>query len=128
MSDPHQILNQEPDTAGSIGRITSLADLPADDILLKYIQQALELNVQGIKVDKPKTKSEPVELATPVYLTDLLDQNELAKQHFEKFSPSQKKEYITWFEEAKTEVTRLKRLQTGMEWISEGKSRHWKYK
>ncbi len=38
------------------------------------------------------------------------------------------KEYVTWLEEAKTETTRNKRLETAMEWISEGKSRHWKYK
>jgi uncharacterized protein YdeI (YjbR/CyaY-like superfamily) len=129
MDDPYKILNQEPDTAGSIGRIISMADLPEDEILIQYIQHALSLNLQGIKIP-PRKKEQPEQsgLAIPIYFTDLLNQNIILKEQFEKFSPSQKKEYINWFEEAKTEATRTKRLETGIEWISEGKSRHWKYK
>jgi uncharacterized protein YdeI (YjbR/CyaY-like superfamily) len=50
-----------------------------------------------------------------------------AIQNFNNFSPSQKKEYIEWITEAKTEATREKRLKTAVEWISEGKHRNWKY-
>jgi len=129
MEDPHQILNQEADTAGSIGRITSLSDLPADDILIQYIQHALSLNIQGIKATpRVKTATVKTELAVPLYFTEILSKNSLVKEQFEKFSPSQKKEYINWFEEAKTEATRSKRLDTAVEWIAEGKIRHWKYK
>lgn len=129
MDDPYKILNQQADTAGSLGRITSLADLPADDILIQYIRQALSLNLQGIKVPpRPKVQAAKGELAVPVYFTEILDKNLLLKEQFEKFSPSQKKEYISWFEEAKTEATRNKRLENAVEWISEGKIRHWKYK
>jgi len=59
MDDPFKILNQQPDTAGSLGRITSLSDLPADDILIQYVQQALSLNIQGIKA-VPRMKLKPV--------------------------------------------------------------------
>lgn len=129
MDDPYQILNQEADTAGSIGRITSLTDLPADDILIQYIQQAVSLNVQGIKAParaKPQT-SQSI-LTIPAYFIEVLDKKPLVKEQFEQFSPSQKKEYITWLIEAKTETTRIKRLETAIEWITEGKTRHWKYK
>lgn len=34
---------------------------------------------------------------------------------------------IEWLTEAKTEVTRNKRLTTAVEWLEEGKSRNWKY-
>jgi uncharacterized protein YdeI (YjbR/CyaY-like superfamily) len=129
MDDPYKILNQEPDTAGSIGRITSLADLPEDKILIEYIRQALSLNLQGIKVpSRAKPETGKSELVTPAYFIEILNQNPLVKEQFVKFSPSQKKEYISWFEEAKTETTKLKRLETAIEWISEGKIRHWKYK
>lgn len=129
MNDPHQILNQEAETAGSIGRITSLADLPPDEILIQYIQQAISLNLQGIKVPaRVKNTAEKAEQVIPPYLTEVLAQNPLVKEQFEKFSASHQKEYITWFEAAKTEATRAKRLETGIEWISEGKSRNWKYK
>lgn len=129
IDDPYHILNKEPDTAGSIGRITTLADLPEDKILIEYIQQALSLNLHGIKVPSPiKVQIEKSELIIPLYFTEVLDRHPLVKEQFGKFSPSQKKEYISWFEEAKTETTKLKRLETAIEWISEGKIRHWKYK
>lgn len=129
LDDPYQILNQEADTAGSLGRITSITDLPEDEILIQYIQQALLLNKEGIKAPpRPKTPLDKNELGVPTYLTEALNQHHDAKEHFEKFSPSQKKEYITWLEDAKTESTRLKRLNTAIEWVSEGKIRHWKYK
>jgi len=129
MEDPSQILNRQPDTAGSIGRITSLSDLPADDVLIAYIQQALALNLQGIKAaPRLKAVADKSALAIPSYFTEILDKNHLVKQQFEKFSPSQQKEYISWFEDAKTEATRNKRLETAKEWIAEGKIRNWKYK
>lgn len=129
MDDPYKILNQQADTAGSLGRITSLDDLPEDKILIEYIQQAVALNIRGIKapiIDKAKARKS--EIVIPVYLTELLHRNILVKEQFEKFSPSQQKEYISWFEDAKTEATRIKRLATASEWIAEGKSRNWKYK
>ena len=46
---------------------------------------------------------------------------------FEAFVPGKRKEYITWLSEAKTEDTRNKRMEMAIEWIAEGKSRHWKY-
>jgi len=129
MDDPNKILNQQPDTAGSIGRITSLSDLPADEVLIQYIRHALSLNVAGIKA-APRAKSPVVETTStiPAYFTEILEQHPLVKEQFENFSPSQKKEYLSWFEEAKTEATRIKRLDTAIEWIGEGKIRHWKYK
>lgn len=46
---------------------------------------------------------------------------------FENFSYSNKKEYVDWIVEAKTEDTRKKRLDTAVEWLSQGKVRNWKY-
>ncbi|MEO7214717.1 YdeI/OmpD-associated family protein [Mucilaginibacter sp.] len=134
LPDPHQILHLEGgEAAGSLGRISSLADLPDDDILIWYIRQAMLL--KGAPNAKPKaqpakpaTASATATLTTPDYLTELLAQTPAAKEYFDKFSQSQKKEYITWFEDAKSEATREKRLKEGLEWISEGKTRHWKYK
>lgn len=129
MDDPDHILKREEKNAGSIGRITSMADLPPDEILIKYIRQALALNKAGVKApSRAKTLTEKTELAVPDYFIEALARNVEASEYFDKFSPSQKKEYVTWLVEAKTEATRNKRLETAMEWISEGKSRHWKYK
>jgi uncharacterized protein YdeI (YjbR/CyaY-like superfamily) len=131
LPDPHGLIKDEG-SAGSIGRLTTLADLPDDDILISYIRQAIELKNNPSAADfapKPKKQAAATTaLSTPDYLIELLSDNPQAAEYFERFSPSQKKEYITWFEEAKTEATRNKRLAEGIAWISEGKTRHWKYK
>ena len=45
----------------------------------------------------------------------------------EASAPSNKREYIEWITEAKTEATRTSRLETAIEWMAEGKPRNWKY-
>lgn len=112
---------------GHFGRIASLKDLPSDKIIIGYIKEAMKLNDAGVKVSKKVTKGDKKELATPDYLSAALKKNKKAKETFGAFSYSNKKEYITWLEDAKTETTREKRLAEAVEWMSEGKIRHWKY-
>jgi uncharacterized protein YdeI (YjbR/CyaY-like superfamily) len=115
----------EKTAMGSFGRITSVKDLPPDKVMIALIHQAVELNEKGIKIAKrPVDKKE---LVVPADLTKALSKNKAAKSAFDKFSYSHKKEYVQWIEEAKTEPTRNKRLATTVEWLSEGKSRNWKY-
>ena len=116
----------EKTAMGSFGRINSVKDLPPDKVMISLIEQAAELNEKGIKVAKKKT-DEKKELVVPKDLTAALSKNKTAKAAFEKFSYSHRKEYVQWIEEAKTEATRNKRLATTVEWLSEGKSRNWKY-
>lgn len=130
LPDPHNILQTEAgESAGNFGKLTGIADLPDDDIIIWYIKQAMDLNASGFKSPIRKVAAKTAAHATtPDYLEVLLDKHPQAKVYFDNFSASQKKEYITWFEEAKTDATREKRLDTAIEWISEGKTRHWKYK
>ena len=115
----------EKTAMGSFGRITSVKDLPPDKVMTGLIRQAVELNEKGVKVvRKPVEKKE---LVVPKDLTAALSKNKTAKATFDKFAYSHKKEYVQWIEEAKTEATRNKRLATTVEWLSEGKSRNWKY-
>lgn len=115
----------EKTAMGSFGRITSVKDLPPDKVMTGLIRQAVELNEKGVKVvRKPVEKKE---LVVPKDLTAALSKNKTAKATFDKFAYSHKKEYLQWIEEAKTEATRNKRLATTVEWLSEGKSRNWKY-
>ena len=111
---------------GSFGRITSLKDLPSDKVMVGLIHQAMELNEKGVKVPK-KPPTAKKDVVVPLDLSKALAKNKTAKSTFEKFSPSHKREYVEWIEEAKTEPTRNKRLATTVEWLSEGKSRNWKY-
>lgn len=111
---------------GHLGKITSLKDLPSNKQLTAYIKEAMKLNEQGIKLP-PKPKSAAASVETPAELTAALKRNRSAKETFDSFSNSHKKEYIEWITEAKTEATREKRLEQAIEMMAEGKSRNWKY-
>ena len=50
-----------------------------------------------------------------------------ARKTFEALSPSQRREYTEWITEAKRDETRARRLAQAVEWLAEGKTRHWKY-
>ena len=118
--------NGEERGMGQFGRITSLSDLPKDDVLLRYIKEAVRLNDEGIKVPsraKPKKKA----LIVPDYFMKELKKNTKALAVFEGFSYSHKKEYTEWITEAKAEDTRKRRLETAIQWMTEGKARNWKY-
>ena len=43
------------------------------------------------------------------------------------FPPSARRDYVDWIAEAKQDATRAKRIATAIEWLAEGKRRHWKY-
>jgi uncharacterized protein YdeI (YjbR/CyaY-like superfamily) len=112
---------------GSFGRITSLKDLPSDKVMIGLIHQAMELNEKGIKVPKKPAANGKKEVVVPEVLTAALKKNKAARETFEKFPYSCKKEYVEWITEAKTDATRDKRLATTLEWLAEGKRRNWKY-
>ena len=117
----------EKTAMGSFGRITSLADLPDEKTMKKLIGDAMKLNDAGIKLAKPKPTGEKKELVVPEILVAALETNALASETFNNFPYSKKKDYVEWITEAKTDVTRDKRLATAIEWLAEGKARHWKY-
>jgi uncharacterized protein YdeI (YjbR/CyaY-like superfamily) len=116
----------EKTAMGSFGKIRSLDDLPADKVFIGLVQQAAELNEKGIKVAKKKPAAKK-ELIVPDYLIAALKKDKKARETFESFPYSCKKEYVEWITEAKTDATRDKRLATTLEWLAEGKRRNWKY-
>jgi len=128
MKDPEKIFQiSDREAMGHFGRITSMKDLPSDKILIAYIKEAAKLNEENVKHPPRKKPVATTEPETPPDLITALKKNKKAQAQYEKFSPGKKKEYILWLTEAKTEATRNKRLETAVEWISEGKSRNWKY-
>ncbi|MBA3899675.1 MAG: YdeI/OmpD-associated family protein [Bacteroidetes bacterium] len=127
LSDPAKILNPIGESAmGQFGRLTTLSDLPADEIIIAYLKEAMFLNETNVKVPI-KEKTLKKELDVPGYFYDALSQNKNALETFEKFSYSNKKDYVEWIKEAKTEATRNKRMETAVEWMAEGKIKNWKY-
>lgn len=128
MNDPKKILQaNEEGSMGNLGKITSLKDLPSDKILLGFIKQAVKLNDEGVKRKVKVTPKGSKTIATPAYFQKELNKDRLANEVFKNFSYTNRKDYIDWFEEAKTEETRGKRIAQALEWIAEGKGRNWKY-
>jgi uncharacterized protein YdeI (YjbR/CyaY-like superfamily) len=110
-----------------ISRIESVRDLPADKALIALVKKAAKLNDDGVKVERMAAKGARKPLKVPPYLTAALRKNKQAQGAFSEFSYSNKKEYVEWLTEAKTDATRRKRLATAIGWIAEGKARNWKY-
>ncbi|MCO5945651.1 YdeI/OmpD-associated family protein [Mucilaginibacter flavidus] len=128
LNDPEGYLqgSDEEAAAGSFGRIEKMEDLPPDEAMIGFILQVIALNESGIKEPK-KAAPAKAELPIPDDFNQMLSSNTTALGYFVDFSPSKKREYLEWFAEAKSDDTRQKRMEQALEWISEGKSRHWKY-
>ena len=112
---------------GSLGKITSVKDLPKDAALLGYLRQATVLVKDGAKTFPKRTKVGKAEAEIPVELAAALKRNKTASKMFAEFSSGKKREYADWIAEAKQEATKLRRTAQAVEWIAEGKSRNWKY-
>jgi uncharacterized protein YdeI (YjbR/CyaY-like superfamily) len=69
LEDKQGILDPES-AMGSLGKITSLKDLPSEKILISYLREADRLNRDNIKV--PKVAKEKKELITPKELAAAL--------------------------------------------------------
>ncbi len=80
---------------GSFGRITSLDDLPSDKTMIRYIKKAAELNESGAPA-RPQPARKPAPPAVPKDLAAALKKNKAAAATFEKFSPSNRREYVEW--------------------------------
>lgn len=117
---------------GTLGRIATVEDLPAEKVMLAWIREAVALIDSGrhtspiaarrkvVKAPKPAPK-------TPPEFEAALGKNKKAAGVFAAFSPSCKREYVDWIAEAKRDETRKKRIAQAVEWIAEGKQRNWKY-
>ncbi|WP_018626004.1 YdeI/OmpD-associated family protein [Niabella aurantiaca] len=123
---PYQVLEGDDKAMGQLGKLTSVNDLPKDKALTDIIKEAMTLIDEGFILKKAPTSLRAA-LPVPDYFAKALSGNKKARMNFEKFPPSHRKEYIQWITGAKTAATREKRMATALEWIAEGKGRHWKY-
>jgi len=117
---------------GSLGRITTLKDLPPDKQMLAWIRQAAAFVDSGnytssIAARHKVVKSPKAAPETPEKVAAALKKDKKAATVFANFSPSCKREYFEWIADAKRPETRDKRIATAIEWIAEGKQRNWKY-
>ncbi|HJU86070.1 MAG TPA: YdeI/OmpD-associated family protein [Gemmatimonadota bacterium] len=118
--------NPSDEAMGQLGRIESLSDLPPKKTLMAWLKKAARLNEEGVKAPRSVRPPKPP-VKVPADLERALKKNGRARAAFEAFSPSHRREYVEWIEEARREETRGKRLAKAIEWMAEGKPRHWKY-
>lgn len=116
----------DADAMGQFGKLTSLDDLPADKELDVLILKAAELASSAPAPRKTKHVPKPPPELHPD-LAAALAKAPKAKAVLDGFPPSAQRDYFEWISEARQPTTRAKRIATAVEWLSEGKRRHWKY-
>ncbi len=116
----------DPDGMGQFGKLTSVDDLPPDEELDALIRKAAELTTSAPAPRKVKHAPKPPSELHPEFAAALAAAPK-AKAALDDFPASARRDYLEWISEAKQPATRAKRITTAIEWLSEGKRRHWKY-
>ena len=116
----------DADGMGQFGKLTSVADLPSDAELDRLIREAADLakTASAPRKTKQAPKAEPT--LHPAFAKALASAPK-AKATLDGFPPSAQRDYLEWISEAKQDATREKRIATAIEWLGQGKRRHWKY-
>ena len=111
---------------GQFGRLTTVSDLPSDDEFDELVRQAAALARTAPAPRKSKHEPKPPPEMHPEF-ANALAANPTAKATLDGFPPSAQRDYLEWISEAKQDATRANRIATAVEWLAEGKRRHWKY-
>lgn len=110
---------------GQYGRITALKDLPGKRETTAHIRAAMALIDAGTTARTPGKPKPPPML--PDDLAQAMAANPAARATWDGFTPGKRRDYADWITEAKRDDTRARRVAQSVEWLAEGKTRHWKY-
>ena len=111
---------------GQFGRLTTVNDLPPDDQFDAMLREAAALAETAPAPRKTKHAPKPPVEMHPDFAAALAKAPK-SKAVLDGFPPSAQRDYLEWISEAKQDATRTKRIATAVEWLAEGKRRHWKY-
>ncbi len=111
---------------GQFGKLKGVEDLPSDAELDRLLRDAAELAKAAPTPRKTKHQPKPAPELHPEFAAALKEAPK-AKAALDGFPPSARRDYFEWIAEAKQDATRSKRIVTAIEWLNEGKRRHWKY-
>jgi uncharacterized protein YdeI (YjbR/CyaY-like superfamily) len=118
----------EPDGMGHLGRIAAISEVPPEAELTAKLHAARDRILQaGTAVPKPAARQPKAEIPMPDDFAAALTKAPAAETFFAGLAPSHRRDYLEWITEAKSDATRQKRMATAVEWLGEGKKRHWKY-
>ena len=120
--------SHEAEGMGTLGKITSMDDLPGDAELAERLEAAKGRIDRG---EWPAGRQAPPKrkpaIAVPQDFEAALEASPAASQFFDGLAPSHRYEYLEWITGAKRDETREKRINQAIEWLGEGKRRNWKY-
>ena len=116
----------ESNGMGQFGKLTSVDNLPPDAELDRLICEAAALAKSAPAPRQVKHAAKPAAEIHPEFEA-ALRANPKARATLDGFPPSARREYLDWVAEAKQDGTRARRISDSIEWLSEGKRRHWKY-
>jgi uncharacterized protein YdeI (YjbR/CyaY-like superfamily) len=117
---------KEGEAMGQYGRIESFNDLPDAAALEAQIRDAAA-RIESGSIPARAVKPYRPEAEVPLDLAEALAGDAQAAATFEGFPPGARREYCEWIVEAKRPETRAKRIVEAVEWMRDGKRRHWKY-
>ena len=114
----HLIQQTENVQAARQLRFTSVADIKKHNTVIKeYIQQAIQLEKEGIQVPLKKT----AEFSMPEEFSAQLKTNPKLKKAFEALTPGRQRGYLLFFSQAKQAKTREARVEKYIPHILAGK-------
>jgi hypothetical protein len=117
----------EDGAMGQFGRLGSIKDLPSKKELTALLKAAAKLNAQGVPKPAKKAATKKAAPRPSQEFAAAIAASRKAAATFAAFAPSCQREYVEWIDEAKRDDTRARRIAQAVEWLAEGKKRHWKY-
>lgn len=117
LQDKHKILQQQGNVQlGRIAKFTNTNDIISlENILLEYIQEAIDVEKSGKKLETPKPTMD-----IPDELTQVFEEEPEFKNAFYKLTPGRQRSYIIHFSQAKQSATRLARIHKNKDLIFKG--------
>jgi uncharacterized protein YdeI (YjbR/CyaY-like superfamily) len=120
LKDPHGILVQQTENVQATRQIrfTSAGEIAESENIVKaYIQEAIDVERAGLKVELKKTE----EFVMPEEFQTKLDAMPVLKTAFDALTPGRQRAYLLYFAAAKQPKTREARVEKYMEQILNGK-------
>jgi len=106
---------------GRVIRFTNVQEIiELESILKSYIDEAIELETSGVKVDPANHR----ELDIPQELLDKFDESPALKSAFELLTPGRQRGYVLHFSGAKRATARASRIEKYVDRILNGKGIH----
>lgn len=120
LKDPEGILIQQTENVQAARQIRfkDLEEIEEQEqVLRSYLQEAIEVEKSGKKVELKQTR----EYEVPEELQQVLDENAELKTAFESLTPGRQRGYILHFSAPKQSKTRVSRIERSWDKILEGK-------